>query len=289
MIFILGSCLYEITFISGQPQWSGPGGSALNTSVSLARSDNRVQLLTELGRDKLSDLIARFLNENGVVIDQQRYQGKTRLSLAFVDDAGEANYVFYEDTPVKAPLFDLPAISHQDVALLGSLYSIQERNKQNVDAYLEKATKAGAYLIYDPNFRKTFNEFDFSNRIKQIIGNVDLVRASCDDMLGIAGVDTGRQAYEYVKSCGCTNFIYTRNGGDVDLFTAEFHRTYPSKKIPVVSSIGAGDGFNAGLISFISKNREISQNMDFWDKAIESGLIFAAAVCGSHENYIGNR
>lgn len=286
MIFVLGSCLYEIMFKNGLPEWSGPGGSAFNASVSLARSGNPVHLITELANDTLSHHITDFLEQNKIIYDELRYEGNTRLSLAFLNDSGDALYTFYPGQPENAPEFNLPEINRQDVALFGSLYSLQERNRQNVDAFIAKAREAGAFLVYDPNFRKIAEVPLFKNRIQRIINQVNLVRASDDDMFGIAGAQTGDEAYKFVSEAGCPNLIYTRNSGDVDLFTPDCRRTYPVKQVAVVSTIGAGDAFNAGLISFICQNRKNEQNFEFWDKAIERALIFAADVCGSHENYI---
>ena len=129
--------------------------------------------------------------------------------------------------------------------------------------------------------------FPYKERIREIISQVNLVRASDEDMFGIAGATTYRQAYDFIRESGGNHMIYTKNRLMVALMTPYGHKEYRVPPIHVQSTIGAGDAFNAGLLSFIHQNGKIEQNIEFWDKAIERGLIFAAEVCGSRENYIG--
>lgn len=287
MIHLLGSCLYEITLDNGRPIWSGPGGSSLNAAVSLARSGNPVNLLVELGSDKLSGLIADFLNQNGIAYDPLlHYEGSTRLSLAFLNESGDADYSFYSGLPEKAPILTIPTFKNGDAVLIGSMFSLAERNVLNINRFIQAASAADATLIYDPNYRRTNIDPHFTTRIREIMRDVNVVRASDEDMRSIAGAETPEAAWQFVKSVGCPGLVYTSKDREVVVFTPDFQKSYPVKLVAVVSTIGAGDAFNAGLLSYIHQNGKIEQNIDFWDKAIERALIFAAEVCGSHENYI---
>ena len=65
----------------------------------------------------------------------------------------------------------------------------------------------------------------------------------------------------------------------------------PAAAINPVSTIGAGDNFNAGLIYGLYKNNiskqqinDISENQ--WANIVQWGTDFAADVCMSYENYI---
>jgi len=58
-----------------------------------------------------------------------------------------------------------------------------------------------------------------------------------------------------------------------------------------LSTIGAGDNFNAGMIAAIYKNGITGEHLatmgeDMWSKVISSGIDFASDVCMSYENYI---
>jgi sugar/nucleoside kinase (ribokinase family) len=81
---------------------------------------------------------------------------------------------------------------------------------------------------------------------------------------------------------------------EILLKTETFEKSYPVEVLVPVSTIGAGDNFNAGLIYGLMQEKllledlkDLSENQ--WDKLIESGKRFAAEVCRSLENYVGNR
>lgn len=290
MIYTIGECLLDIVFRNGQPEWSCPGGSMLNSAVSLGRYGQPVAFLSETGNDRVGDLIHDFLSKNGVSINHLLvYKGKSTLALAFLDDRGDAAYQFYHQLPTVAPEFRLPALTSADLLMFGSYYSMSDRNQGNIGRVVSRAVESGAHVLYDPNFRKPHLD-NLPETFSAIIRNIsmaDLVRASDEDMHLIAGAENGIQAYDFVRESGCKLLVYTRNREGVDLFTPWFTKHYHVPGVPVVSTVGAGDSFNAGLASVIHHYGNILPGEDFWDEAIGRAIIFAAEVCGSRENFIG--
>jgi fructokinase len=66
---------------------------------------------------------------------------------------------------------------------------------------------------------------------------------------------------------------------------------YPVKKVDVVSTVGAGDNFNAGVVYALAKNgveREMlpQLTMEQWNGIISGGLDFSAHACTLIENYV---
>ena len=65
----------------------------------------------------------------------------------------------------------------------------------------------------------------------------------------------------------------------------------PVPSIQLVSSIGAGDAFNAGIIFELINNKIpnsdiISLTAEAWKKILVSGIRFASDVCQGMDNYI---
>jgi fructokinase len=63
------------------------------------------------------------------------------------------------------------------------------------------------------------------------------------------------------------------------------------KKITPVSTIGAGDNFNAGMMAamyFNNINDDMLASMGegLWKTVVSTGVDFASEVCMSYENYI---
>jgi fructokinase len=212
------------------------------------------------------------------------------LALAFLDSAGDAHYQFYHHAPEEAPEFAIPGFSPGDVLLFGSFYSINPRNQRNITRLAAAAKECGAWIYYDPNFRKPHlakleQSLPF---IRQNIAMADIVRGSDEDFKLIAGANNSSEANEFVKNNGCDNLIYSMNRAGVDLFTSKSAKHFNVPKVEVVSTIGAGDSFNAGFVTALHGFKKNELSGIFWDQAIGRAVIFAAEVCRSRDNFIGH-
>jgi fructokinase len=73
--------------------------------------------------------------------------------------------------------------------------------------------------------------------------------------------------------------------------TISYSGQFGVKAIKPLSTIGAGDNFNAGMMAAIYLNQITSSRLDKmgkedWSKVISMGVEFATNVCLSYENYI---
>jgi fructokinase len=147
-------------------------------------------------------------------------------------------------------------------------------------------------VLYDPNFRKA-HESELDELRPLIIENIkmaSIIRGSDEDFLNIFGASSPDKAWNVIKQyCSC--MVYTASSEGVYVRTTGFAGRFQVKKIKPVSTIGAGDNFNAGMIAAIYKNGITRDQMtiigeDMWSKVISSGVDFASDVCTSYENYI---
>ena len=296
-IFAIGETVYDIIFKNAKPVTAKAGGSMLNTSVSLGRLGLEVSFVSDLGKDIIGDTIISFLSENGVSTNCiERYDNrKTAIAIAFLDDRNDASYTFYRDFP-EIRLSNLKLnFQERDIVLFGSFFALTESTRPVLMQFLNQARSKGCILIYDPNFRKPhLHELE---KIKPyIIENIaisDIVRASDEDCNLIFGVDNAPDAFKIIRDNGCSNLIYTASNKDVVMMSQ--HHTI-SVKVPLiepVSTIGAGDNFNAGLIWTLA-NLNISKmdleypSVTIMENCIVNGISFAAEACLSYENYISN-
>ncbi len=158
--------------------------------------------------------------------------------------------------------------------------------------FIRQARKNGALLIYDPNFRKAhLHELD---RLKPfILENMqmaNLVKGSDEDFGNIFGTTGPDEAWDAIRDL-CPNLVFTQGSGNVEVRTLSFKGSFPVPKITPVSTIGAGDNFNAGLVfTFNQSNigREVISKIgkSQWKKTVETAVEFASDVCGGFDNYI---
>ena len=247
----IGETVLDILFKNDQPQKAVPGGSTFNSIVSLGRAGIPCLMVTEAGDDHIGDIICRFLHENGVSADFvcRHKNVKSHISLAFLDEKNDAQYVFYKDHASVSLDGPLPEIHPDDIILFGSFFAINPVIRPVVGTLLRDARKVGAWLYYDVNFRKP-HIADLPQVLANIEENMrlsDVVRGSTEDFAYLYNLHDGDAIYDKVKQFSNT-LILTDGAHPIRIFTPSGCETYPVQPIETVSTVGAGDNFNAGYI-----------------------------------------
>jgi fructokinase len=293
-IYGLGETVLDIIFKKGQPVAAKAGGSVLNAFVSLGRLGMIVHFISEYGTEPVGELIDRFLNENNVSTQYiTRYKdGKSTLALAFLDEKNNASYTFYKDYP-QDRLTNLPGkFMQDDILMFGSIYAITAAVRKQLLTVLQLARSAGALILYDPNFRAAhLHELEALKPL--IIENMqlaDIIRGSDEDFMNIFGAAGSDEAYDAVHDY-CPNLVYTANREGVFIHSDRGRYHFPIKTIKPVSTIGAGDNFNAGMVFSIIRQSIKAKDLpgleyDQWQCIADSGIRLATHVCLSYDNYI---
>jgi fructokinase len=293
-IYAIGESLLDIIFREGQPQTAKAGGSMLNSAVSLGRLKLPVSFISEYGYDDVGNMIDNFLKKNGVNTSSvhRYYDGNTALALAFLDEKNNAHYTFYKNYPSKRMDIELPSPLRDDIVLFGSFYALSLEIRNKLVSFIQGAKKNGAVIIYDPNFRKShLNDLKILKPL--IVENIRLatiVRGSDEDFMNIFGAKNPEEAWETVKKYNkCIIYTYSTSG--VFVKTTSFSGKFPVNKIKPISTIGAGDNFNAGIIASFCRENFLPDDIQKmgkkeWGKVISTAVDFATQVCMSYENYI---
>jgi len=254
----IGETVLDILFKNDQPQKAVPGGSTFNSIVSLGRAGVPCVMVTETGGDHIGDLICKFLRDNGVSDEFvcRHPNTKSHITLAFLDENNDAQYTFYKDHASAALDGKLPEITADDVVLFGSFFAINPTIRPAVSELLHNARKAGAWLYYDINFRKSHipDIPDVMANIEENMRLADVVRGSKEDFEYLYGLSDADAIYEQVKAF-CNRFILTDGAREIRVYTPnQSERTkmkierFAVQPIKTVSTVGAGDNFNAGYI-----------------------------------------
>lgn len=247
----IGETVLDILFKNDQPQKAVPGGSTFNSIVSLGRAGVPCAMVTEVGGDHIGDIICNYLQENGVSTEYvcRHEHIKSHISLAFLDENNDAQYVFYKDHASVTLDGKLPEIGEKDVVLFGSFFAINPAIRPVVANLLHKAHMAGAWLYYDVNFRKN-HIADLPEVMSNIEENMTLsnvVRGSMEDFEYLFGLHDGDAIYQRVSRY-CTTLILTDGPRRIRVYSQNGCETIPVQTIETVSTVGAGDNFNAGYI-----------------------------------------
>lgn len=291
----IGETILDIIFRDNQPYAAVPGGSVFNGLTSLGRLGVPVLFVSELGDDHVGEIIRTFMRDNHISTDYVDcyMDGKSPISLAFLDGANNANYAFYKNYPAQRLDVPFPPIERDDLFIFGSYYSLNPALRPRMVEFLEYAQERGAILYYDPNFRKAHahEAIQLKPTILENFEFADIIRGSDEDFVNIFGMEDPERVYQEHVEFYCDNFITTRGKEGVDLYTRRFHEHYPAQPIEAKSTIGAGDNFNAGVIYGLLKygiRKADLPDLDeaTWGKIIKCGVDLSAEVCQSYDNYI---
>lgn len=295
-IITLGETVLDIIFRNGEPKAARPGGAMLNTSITLGRLGLPVTFISEYGKDEIGNHVDAFLRNNGVDTSSvfRFSEGKTAIALAFLDEQMNASYSFYKDYPAERLQTILPDIRKDDLFAFGSFFAITKEIHRPLSRMIQQAKDRKTIIYYDPNFRKAHvNELDLLRPIlMENFRNAMIVRGSHEDFQYIFGATTAEEAFDAI---GRDNLIliYTQSAEGVTLMTPSFKKHFNVPALIPVSTIGAGDTFNAGILYGLVKNivgydAILKVQEDIWSSVIETAIVFASEVCLSYDNYISN-
>ena len=293
----IGETVLDIIFRGNQPIQALPGGSTFNAIISLARSGVSTSFISEIGNDRVGQTIIQFLRDNGCNADcvSTYPDSKSPLSLAFLNDKNDAEYIFYKDHPKDRLDFIYPDVQPDDLVLFGSYYALNPVIRPQVKAFLEYAHQRGAILYYDVNFRASHQHevIKLTSNLLENFELADIVRGSKEDFQILFKKDNPDIVYRTQISFYTKKFIYTQAGDPIELRGDNgMSKQYPVAPVETVSTVGTGDNFNAGflygLIAHGITRNHIEQGLseEQWDCLIQSGQMFSAEVCSSLNNYV---
>ena len=293
----IGETVLDIIFKNDQPIGAVPGGSVFNALISLGRSGIPASFISETGNDRVGRCIIDFLRKNGVdgSCVYVYPDSKSPISLAFLNEQNDAEYIFYKDHPNDRLEFTYPDVQPDDVVLFGSYYAVNPVIRPQVVGFLEYARQHGAILYYDVNFRASHkNEvLRLTPNILENLEYADIVRGSTEDFEVMFRKSDPDTIYRTQIAFYTHKFICTQGAKPIEL-RAEggLKKQYAVERTDTVSTIGAGDNFNAGFVfglikyGITRKEIELGLSEEQWDKIIACAQQFSANVCKSIDNYV---
>ena len=297
-VFGIGETVLDIIFRNDQPIGAVPGGSTFNCMISLGRCGIDATFISETGNDRVGRRIVKFLEDNGVDAGSVSVyaDSKSPISLAFLNDDSDAEYLFYKDHPSDRIEFVNPEVCPDDIVVFGSYYAVNPVIRPQVQGFLEHARSHGAIIYYDVNFRASHkNEVvKLTPNILENLETADIVRGSAEDFDVMFRKTDPDAIYRSQIAFYTKKFIFTQGAKPVELradggFRKQYAITPPET---IVSTIGAGDNFNAGLVFGLLRHGITRETIERglteqqWDNVIACAMQFSANVCKSLGNSV---
>jgi fructokinase len=259
------------------------GGSPFNTAVGLARLGQPVAFFSAVSRGFLGERLMRALVAEGVDVSAvQRNDAPTTLGLVGLDAQLVPSYSFYGDGCADRQLTREALVSlPQDMRALqlGSYATVVEPVASTLRALVERE-HARTLIAYDPNIRLNVepNLTHWRGMLDWMLPRTHLLKISEEDLqLLLPGTYCDAFAAKALDR-GVKLVIVTRGGEGSVAWTRHTHASVPSLPVEVVDTVGAGDTFQAALLTWLAEQGSLSiQALETLTAAqLESALGFAA-------------
>jgi fructokinase len=267
MVVVAGEALFDL-FVAAQTRDgltldARLGGSPYNVAVGLARLAQPVVFLGAIGRGPLGDRLLRALTAEGVDTRCiQRVAAPTTLGLVGLDDAGVPEYAFYGEGGADRQLRP-EALAQWPAAAsalhVGSFATVVEPIASTLRTLIARE-HALRVIAYDPNVRLNV-EPDLARwraQVEWMLPNTHILKISAEDCDLLFPNQAAADLASRWRSAGVAVVVQTRGGDGADGWCAGGHVFVPSVPVKVVDTVGAGDTFQAALITWLAEHDQLS-------------------------------
>ena len=293
MIVSAGECLIDLVVQEsddpGMPLYRAqPGGSPFNVAIALASLGEVAGFLCPTSTDAFGHLLRRRLAASGVgLLCDTPIDEPTGLAVVSTDAQGHPTYAFHRDGTADRQLDALSLSqalpSSLEALHFGSLTLAQERDWHHWRAVVEAARAQGAWVSFDPNVRPRLidNMDSYGERLNTALSLSDLIKVSEEDLEILF---PGRAPEEVVHAWRERHrprlVVLTLGERGARGWTTDGREVTTTEVLPgpVVDTVGAGDTFQAGLISWLSGLGPANTSVDAPE--LEQGLRFATVAAG---------
>ncbi|WP_040978401.1 sugar kinase [Oceanobacillus jeddahense] len=267
------------------------GGAESNFAVALSRLGHKVGWVSKLGNDEFGLFIRNVIRGEGVDTTQVLFDDRYNTGIFFKERTlGEdPNVYYYRKNSAASTLSieDLDAAYFKQakyIHLTGITLALSPASNKVVKEVIKKA-KANhkQTIVFDPNIRlKLWTEKEARNEIIDIAKDCDIFMPGIDEGELLTGKEEPESIADYFLKLG-TGLVIVKLGSKGAYFASNEGSAYvPGYNVKnVVDTVGAGDGFAAGVISGLLRGWSYYESVKLGNRVGASAL----EVEGDFEGY----
>ncbi|MQA54163.1 carbohydrate kinase family protein [Pseudomonas piscis] len=235
------------------------GGSPFNVAVGLRRLGLDVALLAGLSRDYLGQRLRQVLDDEGVDTGYlQEFDAPSTLAMVAVGADGSPHYSFRGEGCADRQLLveHLPELDEQVRGLHIGSYSLVVQPIADTLLALARRERGRRLISLDPNVRLG-PQPDIQlwrQRIDELAGQADLIKVSDEDLEQLY---PGQAPEVLIRGWlqGSAKLVFlTRGSQGATVFSQRHgHWSVATPKVQVADTVGAGDTFQAALITWLTE------------------------------------
>lgn len=259
-----------------------PGGAVFNTAVAIGRLGAPAGLFSGISTDMLGEILARSLAQSHVDFSSAARSGRpTTIALVQLKD-GHATYAFYDENTAGRMLTpaDLPPLGAAGAWFFGGISLVAEPCGSVYEALQAREAPASVTMI-DPNIRPSFitDEAAYRARIDRMVARADIVKVSDEDLHWIMGDGALPDLARALLDRGPRLVCVTEGSRGATGYSRQAEVFVPAMPVAVADTVGAGDTFNAGLLTALWRSGQLTKEAV---ATLDEAAIRAALSLGVH-------
>jgi 5-dehydro-2-deoxygluconokinase len=232
------------------------GGSSANMAVGLARLGAKVGMVASLGTDSLSEFLIDFLKAENVDTGHVKAAPGYLPSLCLTEVSPPDRFpqVFYRHDPVDTKLEigddDLSYIASSQMFITNGTSLCASPSRESTYRALERAGQAGCRVVLDVDYRAMSwkNPEEAGLAVRLALPFVDVLIGNELELTIVSGASGLDEAIEKLRHAGVPMLVSKLGDKGTRVWTGGEPVFLPPYSVPVVSTIGAGDGFASGFL-----------------------------------------
>jgi sugar/nucleoside kinase (ribokinase family) len=235
------------------------GGSAANFTVGVSRLGLNAGIMARIGQDQYGEyILSEFKREK---IDTNRLlpiDEKTGMAFIAVEPEGERSIYTYmgANSKFKLEKEDIAYIKNSEILHVTGMY---------IEVVIE-ASKHANILSFNPGALLSSYGLD---ALEKILKKTDILFLNQKEVTILTDMDCNDGALELIEN-GVPLVVVTMGNKGAIVYTPSGQIQYPSHKLNVLDTTGAGDSFAAGFITAFYQKKGLNECLKAGNKSASS-------------------
>ncbi|PID24685.1 sugar kinase [Sporosarcina sp. P7] len=232
------------------------GGAELNFAIGCSRLGLNSKWISRLGQDEFGKVIYNFARGEGIDVKDVDFVDGYTTSVNFkeVRESGEGKTFYYrQQSPIltlrvediNEDLLDSIDLLH----ITGVFLAIDPQNLAIAKRLITLANKKNIPVSFDPNIRlKLWTIEDARKAYFEIFQQIDILLTGLDEIHLILEDSSETALVKFANDYNITDLVIKDSSAGSRLYKKGQWFTSPAFEVPVIDTVGAGDGFDAGYV-----------------------------------------
>ncbi|TFB24448.1 sugar kinase [Filobacillus milosensis] len=258
------------------------GGAESNVAIGLSRLGHSVGWFSKLGEDPFGRFVLKTIRGEGVDVSRCRFTTDAPTGLLFKEQLSpnDVNVYYYRQNSAASLMtendLDEDYIAQSKILhVTGITPALSESCYQAVMKAIEIAKKHGLKIVFDPNLRlKLWSKQRAKDVLNEIAGQADVILPGLDEGQFMTGKENIEDVAKSLARRDDQTVIMKLGSEGAYIHTKDEKSYVPGFPVKqVVDPVGAGDGFAAGIISGLLKEKP-------WQDVVKRANAIGAMVVG---------